>query len=192
MAELAKAQGSEELMRLALDQVRIRQAACFNGQAFHRTRSDDGERGNRNWARGIAWQLLGTARTLVVAGNRSDISDLTAGLKRLGDWVRSFQRSDGLWSVFVDEPALMPDTGGSAGIAAALAIGANRGWLDASAKAAAAKALAGLQRSLTPDGFLTGVSQANKGGEPLQRSDYRVIYQMGMGLMGQLIAALKA
>jgi hypothetical protein len=41
-----------------------------------------------------------------------------------------------------------------------------------------------------PDGFLGGVAQANKGGERLQRGDYRVIYQMGMGLMAQLIAAL--
>ncbi|MBC7927866.1 MAG: glycoside hydrolase family 88 protein, partial [Bryobacteraceae bacterium] len=82
------------------------------------------------------------------------------------------------------------DTSGSAGIAAALAIGVREGWLDAKARSAAAKTLAGLRAHLTPDGFLGGVTQANKAGEGLQRGDYRVIYQMGVGIMGQLIAAL--
>lgn len=40
------------------------------------------------------------------------------------------------------------------------------------------------------DAFLGRVAQSNKGGEALQRGNYRVIYQMGMGLMAQLIAAL--
>lgn len=44
---------------------------------------------------------------------------------------------------------------------------------------------------LTPHGFLGGVAQANKGGEELQRGSYRVIYQMGMGLLAQLIASLE-
>lgn len=43
---------------------------------------------------------------------------------------------------------------------------------------------------LTPDGMLTGVAQSNRGGISLQQSDYRVISQMGMGLMAQLAAAL--
>ena len=64
------------------------------------------------------------------------------------------------------------------------------GWLDDGMRAAAVKCLAGLKPYLTPDGFLGGASQSNKGGPGLQRSDYRVIYQMGMGLMAQLIAAL--
>jgi hypothetical protein len=70
-----------------------------------------------------------------------------------------------------------------------LAIGAKQGWLDADLGKSADKCLAGLKNHLTPDGFLDGVSQANKGGEPLQRRRYRVIYNMGMGLMVQLIAA---
>ena len=41
-------------------------------------------------------------------------------------------------------------------------------------------------------GFLDGAAPSNKGGLELQRSDYRGIFQMGMGLMAQLIAALKS
>jgi hypothetical protein len=52
--------------------------------------------------------------------------------------------------------------------------------------------LTALKGSLTADGFLAGVSPSNKGGAAIQRSDYRVIYQMGMGLMAQLLAALES
>jgi rhamnogalacturonyl hydrolase YesR len=94
--------------------------------------------------------------------------------------------------VFVDETNLAPDTAGSSGIAAALALGRRHGWLPASADASATRALDGLRGYFTSDGFLGGVAPANLGGgEPLQRSDYRVIFQMGMGLMAQLMAALE-
>jgi rhamnogalacturonyl hydrolase YesR len=190
LAEIAQARKSEELMKLALAQVRLRQAALFDGKEFWRTRDDNGKRGNRNWARGIAWQILGLTRTLVVAKNRDDIADLIVSLRQMAEWVMRMQRTDGLWSVFTDEPRLTPDTGGSAGIGAALAIGAKHGWLGAEARAAAQKTLAGLRPHLTSDGLLGGVSQSNKGGEALQRGDYRSIYQMGMGLKAQLSAAL--
>lgn len=190
LALIAKLRCDEKLMQDALYQCRVRQARFFDGREFWRTYDDDGKRGNRNWARGIAWQMLGTARTLEVARDRSDISDLIIHLQRLAAWVQSRQREDGLWSVMVDEAQLTPDTAGSAGIAAALAIGARNGWLDDNARQAAQRTLSGLDPHLTPDGFLGGVSQSNKGGLELQRSDYRSIYQMGMGLLAQLIAAL--
>jgi len=189
LAEIARAKNSEELMLLALAQVRLRQAALFDGQVFWRTLEDDGKRENRNWARGIAWQLLGMARTLTVAKDREDIGDLILSFRKFATWAAALQRDDGLWAVFADEPALTPDTAGSAGIAAALAIGANHGWIGPEALSAARKTYVGLQAHLTPDGFLGGVSQSNKGGEGLQRGDFRSIYQMGMGLMAQLIAA---
>jgi hypothetical protein len=190
MAEIARARKSEELMQLAFTQVRVRQAELFDGKEFWRTRDDAGRRTNRNWARGVAWQMLGLAHALTVAKDRRDIADLSAALQQMSAWIVPMQRADGLWSVFTDEPALTPDTAGSAGIAAALAIGAKHGWLDAKARTAAAKTLVGLQKHLTPDGLLGGVSQSNKGGEALQRGNYRSIYQMGMGVMAQLIAAL--
>lgn len=55
---------------------------------------------------------------------------------------------------------------------------------------ATAKAMAAVTAHLTPDGFLHGAAQGNKGGEALQRSEYRVLYQMGMGLFAQLLAAM--
>ena len=194
MAVIGKIRQDDALQQWALTQLRVRQARLFDGTMFWRTSEPkDGvvQKGNRAWARGIGWQLLGFARTLRELNHRSDLAELIISFQQLAAWVMPFQRPDGLWSVFVDKPDLPPDTSGSAGIAAALAIGAQQGWLDNTAKSAAAKTLTGLLPHLTPDGFLGGVSQANKGGEPLQRGSYRVIYQMGMGLMAQLIAVLE-
>jgi unsaturated rhamnogalacturonyl hydrolase len=195
LAVIARVRKDDALEQLALTQLRVRQARLFDGKMFWRTSEPkDGaiQKGNRAWARGIAWQMLGFARTLRELRHRSDLAELIASYQQLAAWVLPFQRADGLWSVFVDQPELTPDTSGSAGIAAALAIGAQQGWLDATARAAAVRTLAALRAHLTPDGFLGGVAQANKGGEALQRGGYRVIYQMAMGLMAQLIAALEA
>ncbi len=192
LALIGLARGDEALQRLALAQLRLRHERLFDGRTFWRTRDAAGKKGNRNWARGIAWQLLGEARTLRALRHHPEAAGLIAGFRELADWIQAFQRPDGLWSVFVDEPSLTPDTAGSAGLAAALAIGAREGWLPASARAAAARCLGGLDAHLTADGFLGGVSQSNKGGEAIQRGTYRVIYQMAMGLMAQLIASLEA
>ncbi len=194
LAVIAHLRNDDALEQLALTQLSVRQSRLFDGKMFWRTSEpEDGiiGKGNRAWARGLAWQMLGYARTLRELKHRSDLAEHIAAFQQLAAWIMPYQRADGLWSVFVDQPKLTPDTSGSAGIAAALAIGAQQGWLDAKAKTAAVKTLAGLKPHLTPDGFLGGVSQANKGGEPLQRGTYRVIYQMGMGLMAQLIAALE-
>jgi unsaturated rhamnogalacturonyl hydrolase len=194
LAVIGKQRKDDALEKLALTQLRVRQARLFDSKTFWRTselRDGKVQKGDRNWARGIAWQMLGYARTLRELKHRNDLAAPIVALQKLAVWILPYQRADGLWSVFVDQPELTPDTSGTAGIAAALAIGAQQGWLDAAAKIAATKTLAGLKPHLTPDGYLGGAAQANKGGEELQRSDYRVIYQMGMGLKAQLIAALE-
>ena len=190
MAIIALQRGDAELERMALTQLRLRQQRLFDGTTFWRMSKPTGVMGNRNWARGIAWHLLGGVRTLSVLRGRPGVDALIPGFAALADWVQKFQRPDGQWSVFVDEPALSQDTAGSAGIAAALAIGANHGWFSDAARTSAQRCLASLSGHLTADGLLGGVSASNKAGEELQRSSYRVIFPMGMGLMAQLIAAL--
>ncbi len=173
----------------AVDQVRIRQRLMFDGDEFLRTYDDNGKRGGRNWARGIAWQILGMARTMDVAVEMVELGDLIGSFQRFTDFAIEHQKRDGLWSVYIDSRELPADTSGSAAIAAALAIGRRRGWLGESAAASADQAIKGLRGHLTADGLLGGVAQSNKGGASLQRGDYRVISQFAMGLMSQLIAA---
>lgn len=193
LAALAVARNSGALAALALEQLRIRQARLWHEGALWLRCMDNGQRSFRNWARAVAWYLLGLVRTLELLRDRvTGAADLEAEARRVATWVQGFQRDDGLWAAYVDDPGLAADTSGSAGVAAALALGARIGILPQTAADAARRTLDGLQRHLTPDGFLGGATQANRGGEILQRSDYRVLSQMAMGLQAQLIAELSA
>lgn len=145
-----------------------------------------------HWARANAWFLLGLVKTLRALGPLHPAA-LAEGLPLLRAHAARLldaQRPDGLWSVYLDAPDTLPDTSASAGLAAALALAAHSGWLDADALDAARCADAALARHLTPDGFLGGVAQLNRGGDTLQRGPYRVLGQFGLGLYGQLRAAL--
>jgi hypothetical protein len=110
--------------------------------------------------------LIYTVREL---GPEGDTEILKRQFILLAEETLSLQSpQSGLWSCFIDEPELAPDTSGSAGIAAAL------------------RAAEGLEPFISFDGLLSGVAQSNRGGEALQRSAYRVFSQMGSGLAAQL------
>ncbi|NQW99255.1 glycoside hydrolase family 88 protein [bacterium] len=147
-----------------------------------------------HWARANAWFLLGLAKTLRALAPHHTVS-LAEGLPMLREHagrIIAAQRADGLWSVYLDDPAAGSDTSASAGLAAALAIGFGEGWLGADALVAARRADAALAKMLTPDGFLGGVAQLNRGGDDLQRGGYRVLGQFALGLYGQLRVALSS
>ncbi|GAA4399201.1 hypothetical protein GCM10023187_10680 [Nibrella viscosa] len=88
------------------------------------------------------------------------------------------------------QPETGPETSGTAGIAAALAIGHNWGRLPQSYEKVVHTAWNGLKSHLTPDGYLRGTAQANKGGEDLQRNGFRVISPYTLGFLGQIQAAM--
>ncbi|RRJ98962.1 glucuronyl hydrolase [Opitutaceae bacterium TAV4] len=161
----------------------------------------------RSWARGVAWYLLGLVRTLEQlppAGDGSqlvDTRDLRDEFRAAASWAFGYQRATGLWGCYLDGGEdTADDSSGSAGIAAALALGVRLGLFAGAdegsgvtataARMAAERCWAGLLPHLTPDGFLDGTAQSNRGGESLQRAPYRVLSPMAMGLMGQLAAAL--
>jgi hypothetical protein len=73
---------------------------------------------------------------------------------------------------------------------AQLALGARLQVLTPADLAAAQRAVPALEARLTPDGFLGAAAQGNRGGEALQRSDYRVLAAMAMGLFAQALAAM--
>ncbi len=192
MAVLSKHIEDEWLAEQALRQLRAaRDRLVFDGKLWLRHFTGD-RRTYPNWCRGVCWYSIGLARTLVELNTRTDTEDLKKELARVLDFARGYQRADGLYSCFLDRKEISPDTSGSAGIAAAMAIAANNGLIGPEYRDSARATLKGLAAKLTGDGFLTGVSQSNKkeAGETLQRSGYRVTLQFGMGLMAQLKAAL--
>jgi rhamnogalacturonyl hydrolase YesR len=190
MMVIGQARGDQELMQLAVQQIRIRKKRLIHkGDCWLRYHGDD-SRTYRNWARGVAWYGLGLVRTLIQGRGMTGLDDLKQEVERLAGWVKGYQQQDGLWRCFLHEN-VRPDTSGSAGIAAALALAIKHDLLSDSYLPMCQRTRDGLIPYLTPDGLLSGVAQSNRGGETLQRSDYRVISPMGMGLMAQLISALQ-
>ncbi|WP_240420520.1 glycoside hydrolase family 88 protein [Paenibacillus periandrae] len=196
IAAIAAARGRDDLAELALMQLWSRKERLVTERGIYLRADAENHCSYLNWARALAWYLLGAARTLIElkAWNDNKPSTLykqaTAEFARAAGFAASFQQADGLWTVFADDSSTGTEAGGAAGIAAAMVLGAREGLLEDSYLIHGERAWIALQEYLTIDGFITGVSQTNQGGEELQRSGYRVMFQMGMGLLAQLGAAL--
>ena len=189
MAVLGKAWNNLELMENALAQLKHR-FVLFNDGILYLRYHGNGNYTYPNWARGAAWTLLGFARTMAELKDVRQDEELISKFREGIELAISMQGEDGLWHCFMHRPEVLPDTGGSAGIAAAILVGIENGFLAESYKMHALQCWEGLQAYISPDGFLRGVAQDNRAGEKLQESDYRVIAQMGMGLMAHLYAHL--
>lgn len=197
LSVIAAHRKDRELAQLAFKQLELRRALLWEDGAFYLRRQDNGTRSFRNWGRAYAWHLLGLIRTLEQLKDKELLS--SQQLQLLEDEYRetlkhayAFRSVRGLWSCFIDEEVSGVDTSASAGIAASLAIADRTGIRLFNGASDAAHTAASLYRYLTPDGLVAGTAQSNKNGEELQRSGYRVISQMTMGLLGQLSAALRS
>lgn len=190
LAVLAQTRRDPALAALSANTLRVRRASLRRPDGLWLRHHEDGARTFRSWARGVAWYLLGLGRSLEHLEGLARTDDLKAEFRAASAWALDFQRADGLWGCFLDDPATLADTSGSAGIAAALARGTAAGLLPAAHRAPADACWRGLLPHLTSDGFLDGAAQSNRGGDALQRGPVRVLSPMGMGLMGQLAACL--
>ncbi|MEU5434982.1 glycoside hydrolase family 88 protein [Streptomyces sp. NPDC020719] len=182
----------EALREAALRQLHSRRERLCTGTNLHLRLLPDGTRVYRNWARAYSWYLLGLVRTLTELGDEADTAGLWDEARRVAALALSRRNTEGIWDCYLGEPETGAETCGSAGIAAALALGTEQGRFDTFREGAAAlrawEALA--ETYLTEDGWLSGSSPSNKGGEELQRGGYRMLSGVGNGLMGQLGAAL--
>jgi unsaturated rhamnogalacturonyl hydrolase len=190
-AVLARTLDRDDLAELALRHLEARKTANVHDGDIYQRGTPAGPVRLRNWCRGVCWYYLGIVRTLDALDDSQATAAWQPEIRRVAELLWKHQRSDGLWGNFLHDPQSVTDTSGSAGLAAALAIAHRSGWLPVEARQAAERTRVGLAGHLTPDGLLGGAAQSNKGGDSLQTSSYRVIYQMGMGLKAQLMAALE-
>ena len=194
LAVLAKQLNRPDLAEKSILQLRLRRDRLVdkNGAIWLRhLKNGRPSQTYKLWSRGVAWYFLGLAKSLDVLPNPP--ADLIAELQRTSTYLIKYQTEEGLWRVFADDTLTAPETSGTAGIGAAMAIGVRRGWLGKDAELSAQKALNGLYGRLTPDGFLTAVAHSNmkEGGEHFQRKTKGTILQFGMGMMAQLVAELE-
>lgn len=190
LAQIAIVRNDRRLAGIALDQLVHRIHYLSDSEAVFQ-RNDLGKgTGFRNWGRGIVWYVLGIAKTINLMEN-STFADLPQleGLKtefvRVMNWASPFQDKNGMWCSFIDRTETLPDTTATVGIATAMAWGVRLKLLPESYLEKSELAGVGLQKYLTADGFLTHVSQINRGGEALQENGYRAISQFALGLMAQ-------
>jgi unsaturated rhamnogalacturonyl hydrolase len=193
LAVLAKQLNRPDLAEKSILQLRLRRDRLVDKDGaiwLRHYKNGNPQRTYKLWSRGIAWYFLGLAKSLDILPNPP--ADLIAELQRTAQYLIPLQTEEGLWRVFADDPQTAPETSGTAGIGAAMAIGLRRGWLGKNTESSAQKALNALYGRLTPDGFLTAVAHSNmkEGGEPFQRKTKGTILQFGMGMMAQLVAEL--
>jgi rhamnogalacturonyl hydrolase YesR len=172
----------------AAHQLRVRVAALRDHGILLR-RYEDGRVEFRDWIRAWTWYLLGLARTVPVIAPHVEIADLVTELESVSREALALRGDDGLWRTYPKDASSPVETSGSAGIAAAFAIASRKGVLGAEWADEAGVTAEALNAWVGGEGVLGGASQANKGGARLQRSAHRVNSQVGMGLLGQLLAA---
>lgn len=81
----------------------------------------------------------------------------------MAEWTGRRQNARGLWPCFFDEPGVLPDTSGSAGIAAAVALEVQRRIIDSRLRNVAELAFEELSATyLEPDGWLRGARKATR------------------------------
>ena len=191
LATIAVIRNNRDLAQTALKQLLFRIDYLSNDTTIFQRSSLNGSQTYANWGRGVAWYLLGMVKTLHVLKESpfyelNEIEKVQIKFQDAIKLVSQWQNPDGLWCSFIDRPETGIDTSASAGIATAITWGIQLGLIDKSKMKMARKTSKSLTNYLTPDGFLTHISQINRGGEQLQASGYRVISQFGMGLFAQL------
>jgi hypothetical protein len=186
---LATQRGDEALRELAIRQLRYRRIRlAVDGRVYARNPRVDPA--FPNWCRGVTWYLLGLVQTLLASGTPTAWPDLAEHLAERADWLARLQLPSGLWPNFLDEPALPPDTSGSAGLATVLLLATQHGLAGADYRAAARRCWDGLLPCLHADGWLGGCAPDNKRGEAVQRQPGRTTTIFAMGLAGQLAGHL--
>ncbi|HEU4849827.1 MAG TPA: glycoside hydrolase family 88 protein [Terrimesophilobacter sp.] len=173
----------------AASQLRVRIRELRSPGSVILRRFEDGSTAFEDWIRAWTWMLLGLARTIPLLRGRVQTGDLEQEFTSLTGEALDLRGSDGLWRVYPRDGSTSAETSGSAGIAAAMAIGARHGLVEDSYLREALRTRQALSAQVRADGMLGGASQANKGGERLQRSGHRILSQVGMGLFAQLLAA---
>jgi len=188
LAVMAKTFNRPDLADLAIETLKSRIRLLEKGDIIYQRGTEQGELFFENWSRGVAWYLLGVAKSLVYLPESKETGEIKISFQKSVEKVIKLQQSNGLWYNFFHQPETGLETSGTAGIAAALNYGFQHGLLNENAKKAANKARAGLNAYFTPDGYLTGTAQVNKaeGGNDLQRNGFRIISPYTLGLVAHL------
>lgn len=199
LAVLARELNRPELYELALREVEERIAWLTDDEAVYNTgkKSEGKTIIRKNWGRGYVWFLLGLVKTAeILQGekayrNSPRVARLKEAFQYYAQIALSHQLANGGWNAYLDLPETTFESSATAGLAAAFAHAHRFGWLPSFSRNELTKVYETLMKYLTPDGFLTHVTQHNAGDiNLLQKGPYRVIAQYALGFMAQIKAHL--
>jgi unsaturated rhamnogalacturonyl hydrolase len=185
LAVLAKTLNRPDLADLAIKTLHSRVNILEKGNSIYQRGTEQGELFFENWSRGVAWYLLGLAKSLVYLPESKERELLKTSFQKSVEKIVKYQQDNGLWYNFYHKPETGFETSGTAGIVAAINYGIENDLLNKTYFTVVRKAKKGLVPYLTPDGFLTGTSQVNKaeGGSQLQMNGFRIISPYTLGLL---------
>jgi unsaturated rhamnogalacturonyl hydrolase len=191
LAVLAKTLNRPDLAELAIKTLQARVQLLDKGTRIFQRGAEQEQPVFENWSRGVVWYLFGLVKTLAHLPDNDRTQLLKQTLQNAVNNVLAYQQPNGLWFCFMHQPETGYETSGTAGIAAALTYGVQKNLLPETVLTAVAKAKTGLKPYLTPDGYLTGTAQGNKGGDALQRNGFRVISPYTLGFLAHLDQIIK-
>ena len=183
LAVLAKTLNRPDLAILAIKTLESRVSILEKGNSIYQRGTEQGDLFFENWGRGVAWYLLGIAKTLAHLPDSADKERIKESFQKSVAKVLDYQQVNGLWYNFFHQAETGFETSGTAGITAALTYGFNKGLLSENVQPAIFKAKNALLPYRAPDGFLTGTAQVNKGGDALQQNGFRVISPYTLGFL---------
>lgn len=165
---LAAVTGDRTYADFAIEQILGYAALLFDeatGLFYHQYDDQTQQVNGTFWGRGSGWALLGLLKTLKWLDAAHPAHAAIAGLyTRLAGALVRLQHADGNWSTVLDQPLTYREASLPAMFGYGLREGIAAGTLPQSYQTTVDRAWEAVQRALTPDGLLQGVSVATPPG----------------------------
>lgn len=187
LAKRAVLDGKRNFSHRAIIQLSERQKLLRKDGSLY-LRSIDGGLSFKDWGRAYVWYLLGIVQVFRTLGELPNVilDDFRQTCEKV---FTLLQEKNDLCFAYMGEPETGIETSTSAGVAAVFHLGYLAGLLPHKYEEKSIRMRNELESHyLTVDGLLCHVGQSNRNGEGFQRSGYRVISQMAMGLFAHCYA----
>lgn len=186
LAKRSLLDGKKWYAHRAVIQLETRKKLLRQGEDIY-LRNIEGTLSYKNWGRAYVWYLLGIVQVFRTLGNLPN--PILVDFKEVCEKVYYHLQGNNLCFTYIGEPKTGIETSTSAGIASVFHLGYLAGLLSKEYEQKSIQMRKEIESQyLTTDGLLFNVSQSNRNGEEFQRSGYRVISQMAMGLFAHCYA----
>lgn len=163
-----------------------------SGLFSHGFNDATGERNRVHWGRGQGWALLGLVDTLhELPRDHVSARDINDRLSALIAGLAATECEPGVWSTVVDRPETYREASVSAYVALGVGRAIRRGYVSTDYQPMVDRAWANVFTHISPDGDLTGVSDATPVGPDAAHYNARPLSSQPWGQGPALLAAVE-